>query len=160
MKSIYFLGLLIWLVTLPGELNGQEKLKKLIAERKNLQQEWQQSESRKSGIFGNRTKKDMILSNEWLTRILQKDNQIIEELELLKAIETTEIGHEKEDYKHIAQKAEADIVKLRRALTVKDEKILAEKKEKRTYEWFTLIFFVATLVLGYMYYRKRHSACS
>jgi hypothetical protein len=157
MKTTYFLGLLIWLITSPMEVNGQEKLKKLITERGGLHQEWQESESRKSGIFGNRTKKDMMMSNEWLTRILQKDNQIIEELELLKEIETTEIGYEKEDYKYIAQKAEADIVKLKRALTTKDEKILEGKKEKRTYEWTTLIFFVSSLVLGYMYYRKRAS---
>jgi hypothetical protein len=160
MKTTYFLGLLIWLITLPMEVNGQEKLKKLINERGDLHEEWQESESQKSGIFGNRTKKDMMLSNEWLTRILQKDNQIIEELELLKAIETTEIGFEKEDYKYIAQKAEADIVKLKRALTAKDEKIMAVKNEKRTYEWMTLIFFVSSLVLGFMYYRKKSSSYS
>ena len=160
MKTTYFLGLVFWLITLPVEVNGQEKLKKLISERGSLHEQWQASESRKSGIFGNRTKKDMLLTNEWLIRILQKDNQIIEELELLKEIETTEIGYEKEDYKYIAQKAEEDIVKLKRALTVRDEKILEGIKEKRTYEWTTLIFFITTLVLGFMYYRKRSSAYS
>ncbi|EPR66078.1 hypothetical protein ADICYQ_4776 [Cyclobacterium qasimii M12-11B] len=71
---------------------------------------------------------------------MQKDNQIIGELELRKDIETSEIGNEKEDYKYIAQKAEEDIVKLKRALEIRDEKIQEGLKEKRTYEWLTLIF--------------------
>jgi len=157
MKTTYFLGLIIWLMTLPMQVNGQERLKKLISERERLHQEWRESESQKSGIFGNRTKKDMTATNEWLTRILQKDTYIIGELELLKDIETTEIGHEKEDYKYIAQKAEEDIVKLKRALDTKDEKIQAGIEEKRIYEWMTLIFFVSSMVLGFMYYRKRTS---
>jgi len=157
MKTTYFLGLIIWLMTLPMQVNGQERLKKLISERERLHQEWRESESQKSGIFGNRTKKDMTATNEWLTRILQKDTYIIGELELLKDIETTEIGHEKEDYKYIAQKAEEDIVKLKRALDTKDEKIQAGIEEKRTYEWMTLIFFVSSMVLGFMYYRRRTS---
>ncbi|MBI0400928.1 Clp protease ClpB [Cyclobacterium marinum] len=128
MKTAYFLGFIIWLITLPMEASGQERLKKLITEREQLHQQWQASESQKSGLFGNRTKKD---------------------------IETTEIGYEKEDYKFIAQKAEEDIVKLKRALNLKDEKIQSGLKEKRTYEWTTLIFFVSSMVLGFLYYKKR-----
>jgi preprotein translocase subunit SecG len=157
MKTTYFLGMIFWLMTLPMEVNAQERLKKLIGERERLHQEWQESEGKKSGIFGNRTKKDMTVTNEWMVRILQKDNQIIGELELLKDIETTEIGHEKEDYKFIAQKAEEDIVKLKRALKLKDEKIEEGIKEKRTYEWTTLIFLISSLVLGFMYSRKRRN---
>ena len=138
------------------EASGQERLKKLIAEREQLHQQWQASEYQKSGLFGNRTKKDMTVTNEWLIRILNKDNQIIKELEMLKEIETTEIGYEKEDYKFIAQKAEEDIVKLKRALDLKDEKIQSGLKEKRTYEWTTLIFFVSSMVLGFLYYNKRN----
>ena len=138
------------------EASGQERLKKLIAEREQLHQQWQASESQKSGLFGNRTKKDMTATNEWLIRILNKDNQIIKELEMLKEIETTEIGYEKEDYKFIAQKAEEDIVKLKRALKLKDEKIQSGLEERRTYEWTTLIFFVSSMVLGFLYYKKRN----
>ncbi|WP_460514270.1 Clp protease ClpB [Cyclobacterium sediminis] len=156
MKATYFLGFIIWLITLPMEASGQERLKKLIGERAQLHQQWQASESQKSGLFGNRTKKDMTATNEWLIRILNKDNQIIKELEMLKEIETTEIGYEKEDYKFIAQKAEEDIVKLKRALDLKDEKIQSGLKEKRTYEWTTLIFFVSSMVLGFLYYNKRN----
>ena len=99
----------------------------------------------------------MTATNEWMTRILEKDNQIIGELELRKDIETTEIGNEKEDYKYIAQKAEEDIVKLKRAIDIKEEKIQEGLKEKRTYEWMTLIFFVSTMVLGFMYSKRRRN---
>jgi len=157
MKTTYFLGLIIWLMTLPMNVNGQEKLKKLIGERERLHVEWQESESQKSGIFGNRTKKDMTVTNEWMARILQKDNQIIGELKLRKDIETSAIGNEKEDYKYIAQKAEEDIVKLKRALDIRDEKIQEGLKEKRTYEWTTLIFFLSSMILGFMYSKKRRN---
>ncbi|GAB3666615.1 hypothetical protein GCM10028791_42450 [Echinicola sediminis] len=134
---------------------SQKKLEKLIIERQNLHQQWKASESQKSGIFGNRTKKDMISTNEWLERIILKDNQIMDELEMLKNIETTEIKYEKDDYKYIAQKQEQDIGKLKRALAEKDEDISSAKSRKRTYEWTTFIFFLSTAVLGYLYYRSR-----
>lgn len=136
---------------------GQEKLNKLITERQKLHQQWQQSETQKSGIFGNRTKKDMVATNEWMERIIQKDNQIMQELEMLKKIETTEIGYEKDDYKFIAQKQEQDIGKLKRALANKDEEISKAKSNKRTYEWTTFIFFLLSTTLGWFYYKSRNS---
>ncbi len=147
--------ILFFCLLLPLTILGQEKLNKLVTERQSLHQQWRDSESRKSGIFGNRTKKDMIATNEWLERIVQKDNQIIEELEMLKKIETTEIGFEKDDYKFIAQKQEQDIGKLKRALAEKDKEIAAQKSNKRTYEWTTFIFFLTTTTLGYLYYKVR-----
>lgn len=143
------------LLLLPITAFGQEKLNKLVTERQQLHQQWQQSENQKSGIFGNRTKKDMIATNEWMQRIIQKDNQIMQELEMLKKIETTEIGYEKDDYKFIAQKQEQDIGKLKRALAKQEEAVSAEKSNKRTYEWMTFIFFLSTVTLGVLYYKAR-----
>ena len=154
-KLLFILGLVVWLLTLPFSADAQEKLNKLVQERKILHQEWQESEKQKSGIFGNRTKKDMAATNEWMNRIIQKDNQIMQELEMLKDIQTTTIGNEKEDYKFIAHKAEADIVKLKRALQSKDSDIREEQEKTRTYEWTTLIFFISSLVLGFLYYRRK-----
>ena len=139
----------------PLAVFGQEKLNKLVTERQQLHEQWQQSENQKSGIFGNRTKKDMIATNEWMARIIQKDNQIMQELEMLKKIETTEISYEKDDYKFIAQKQEQDIGKLKRALTETEEEVAAQKSNKRTYEWTTFIFFISTVTLGVMYYKAR-----
>jgi len=148
-------NLLILFLLLPLALFGQEKLNKLVTERQKLHQQWQQSESQKSGIFGNRTKKDMIATHEWMERIIQKDNQIMEELEMLKEIETAEIGFEKDDYKFIAQKQEQDIGKLKQALADKDEEIAEEKSNKRTYEWMTFIFFLTSVTLAILYYKAR-----
>ncbi|WP_194774266.1 Clp protease ClpB [Pararhodonellum marinum] len=135
-------------------LSAQHKLNRLVQERETLHQEWQASEEKKSGIFGNRTKKDMVETNQWMERIIQKDNQIIAELELLKNIETTEISYQKDDYKFIAQKQEQDIGKLKRVILEKEEEVEGKVAEKRTYEWMTLIFFVSTLILGRLYYKK------
>src|SRR5690606_40455043 len=117
-----------------------------------------QSEQKKSGIFGNRTKKDMIATNEWMERIIQKDNQIMQELEMLKNIETTEISYEKDDYKFIAQQQEQAIGKLKRALADMEERNGEEKSKKRTYARTTSIFFLTSLTFGSMYFKSRNPA--
>ena len=99
----------------------------------------------------------MIATNEWMTRIIEKDNQIMQELEMLKKIETTEISYEKDDYKFIAQKQEQDIGKLKRALAEQEEAVATQKSSKRTYEWTTFIFFISTVALGVMYYKAKRS---
>ncbi len=141
--------------------NAQEKLNKLLSERQQLHQQWQQSETKKSGIFGNRTKKDMVATNDWMSRIIQKDNQIIEELEMIKKIETTEISHEKEDYKFIAQKQQGDIGILKRSLEAKELELMEAKSKYRTNEWAAFILFLSTSTLAYLYFngrRKRKKA--
>ena len=147
--------ILLLFLLFPLAVFGQERLNKLVTERQQLHEQWQQSENQKSGIFGNRTKKDMIATNEWMARIIEKDNQIMQELEMLKKIETTEISYEKDDYKFIAQKQEQDIGKLKRALAEQEEAVATQKSNKRTYEWTTFIFFISTVALGVMYYRAR-----
>lgn len=135
--------------------NAQEKLNKLVLERQQLHQQWQQSETKKSGIFGNRTKKDMVATNDWMSRIILKDNQIIEELELLKNIETTEISHEKEDYKFIAQKQQGDIGILKRSLEAKETELKEAKSKSRTNEWAAFLLFLTTSTLGYLYFTSK-----
>jgi hypothetical protein len=131
------------------------KLEKLVLERDQLHAEWKRSESKKTGIFGNRTKKDMIETNEWLERILAKDNQIMDELRMIGAIETTTISQEKEDYKSITLKLEQDVQALKRALESKDREIEAKLSERRTFEWTTLVFFLTSAGLGFWIYRLK-----
>ncbi|AWW30386.1 Clp protease ClpB [Echinicola strongylocentroti] len=147
--------LLLFFLLVPMIAPAQDRFEKLVKERQGLHQQWKDSEKDKSGIFGNRTKKDMIKTNEWMERIILKDNLIMDELEMLKNIETTEIKYEKDDYKYIAQKQEQDIGKLKRALDNKDEEIADVAASKRTYEWTTLIFFLTTLAAGYLFYRTK-----
>jgi hypothetical protein len=136
-------------------LFAQAKLESMLGEREKMHREWRNSESKKSGIFGNRTKKDMIETHEWMSRIIQKDNQIMEELKMLSEIEKTEITYEKNDYKFISQKQEREIAILKRALEEKEETVAEKKSDQRTYEWTTFIFFLSTLTFGYLFFKGR-----
>ncbi|GMQ28723.1 Clp protease ClpB [Algoriphagus confluentis] len=145
-----------FLLTLTQSANLESaKLEKLVAERESLHRQWKDSESKKSGIFGNRTKKDMIETNEWLERILAKDNQIMDELKMIGAIETTVISQEKDDYKTITLSLEQDVQALRRAVAERDRQIEEMLSSRRTFEWTTAIFFLSTLGFGYGLYRSR-----
>jgi hypothetical protein len=146
--------LLILLVLAPVSVFAQAKLDKLVSERNKMHTAWKDSESKKTGIFGNRTKKDMIETNEWMERIIQKDNQIMEELKLLSEIEKTEITYEKNDYKFISQKQEREIAMLKRTLAEKEGMVIEEKSESRTYEWLTFILFLSTAILAFMNWKK------
>jgi hypothetical protein len=149
--------ILAFLFVMPIVLFGQAKLDKMLSEREKMHREWRNSESKKSGIFGNRTKKDMIETNEWMARIIEKDNQIMEELKMLSEIEKTEITYEKNDYKFISQKQEREIAILKRALEEKEETVAEKKSDKRTYEWTSFIFFLSTLSFGYLYFKSKKS---
>jgi preprotein translocase subunit SecG len=146
--------LLVVLFFIPSLLLAQAKLDRMLKERDSMHREWKASESKKTGLFGNRTKKDMIETNEWMQRIIQKDNQIMEELRLMSEIEKTEINYEKNDYKFISQKQEREIALLKRALEEKDLQVVEKKSGKRIFEWTTFIFFLSTIGLGYFYWKK------
>ncbi|SFA89821.1 Clp protease ClpB [Algoriphagus aquimarinus] len=137
---------------------GQAKLEKMVKDRDALTQQWKQSESRKSGIFGNRTKKDMIETNEWLERIIQKDNLIMDELRMIGDIETTTATQTGDDYKAIAFKQEKDVQALKRAVAERDKSLDKMLSSRRAFEWTTTIFFLSTLGLGYWIYRSRKTS--
>ncbi|SDD61567.1 hypothetical protein SAMN04488104_104141 [Algoriphagus faecimaris] len=148
--------LFLWIGSFVQTESGESaRLERLVSERERLVNEWQASESKKSGIFGNRTKKDMTETNDWLKRILTKDTQIIEELKLSGRIETAVIGQEKEDYKTITLSLERDVQALKRALNDRDKTIQEMLSSRRTFEWTTVVFFLTTLGLGYWMYRSK-----
>lgn len=147
----------LWMALWQSSNLETAKLQKLLEERQVLHQQWQNSESKKSGIFGNRTKKDMIESNEWLERILAKDNQIIEELKFSGQVKTEIIGQEKDDYKTITQSLERDVQVLKRALAEKEKEIENKLSERRVFEWTSFIFFISTLSMGFWIYKMKKS---
>lgn len=134
---------------------AQAKLEMMVQERDQLHAQWKASENKKTGIFGNRTKKDMVETNQWLERIVVKDNLIIDELRLSGAIENTSISQEKEDYKSITLKLEQDVQALKRAVADRDKQIEEKVREHRTFEWVSLILFWVCLGLGYWAYKQR-----
>jgi len=147
----------LWMATFQSPNLETAKLEKLVQERQALHQQWQISESKKSGIFGNRTKKDMIETNDWLERIISKDNQIIEELKFTGKVETAIIGQEKEDYKTITQSLERDVQVLKRALAEKEKEVESKLSERRIFEWATLIFFLCSAGMAWWIYRNRRN---
>lgn len=152
--------LLLLLYFMPNQLTqaGEAKLERMIQERDALTEEWKRSESKKSGIFGNRTKKDMIETNEWLQRILVKDNAIMDELRMIGDIETTVATQTGDDYKAITLKLEQDLQAVKRAMAEKDKKIEDMLSTRRTFEWTTTFFFLATIGLGYWIYRIKRGS--
>ena len=99
----------------------------------------------------------MIETNEWLERIIAKDNLIMDELRMIGDIETTVATQAGEDYKTIVFKQEKDVQALRRAVADRDKSIEDMLSTRRTFEWTTTIFFLTTLGLGYWIYRSRKS---
>lgn len=152
-----YLAVLLFTLFQSPQFDGA-KLERMVHERDQLHAEWRASESKKSGIFGNRTKKDMIETNEWLERIVSKDNQIMDELRMIGSIETTVISQEKDDYKSITLKLEQDVQALKRAVAERDKQIEEKLSERRTFEWTTLIFFLSTLGLGWWIYRSKKAS--
>lgn len=152
--------LLLLLYFMPNQLTqaGEAKLERMIQERDALTEEWKRSESKKSGIFGNRTKKDMIETNEWLQRILVKDNAIMDELRMIGDIETTVATQTGDDYKAITLKLEQDLQAVKRVMAEKDKKIEDMLSTRRTFEWTTTFFFLATIGLGYWIYKIKRGS--
>ena len=150
------IGALLFTLFQAPQLDGA-KLERMVQERDQLHAEWRTSESKKSGIFGNRTKKDMIETNEWLERIITKDNQIMDELRMIGSIETTTITQDKDDYKSITLKLEKDVQALKRAVAERDKEIENKLTERRAIEWALVVFFLSTVGLGYWLYRLKRS---
>jgi hypothetical protein len=152
-----FIAALLFFLHQAPQFDGA-KLERMVQERDQLHAQWRSSESKKSGIFGNRTKKDMVETNEWLERIVSKDNQIMDELRMIGSIETTVISQEKEDYKSITLKLEQDVQALKRAVAERDKQIEEKLGERRIFEWTTLIFFLSTAFLGWWVYRSKKAS--
>lgn len=153
MFSIIFLFFSLFNLQVPEA--GDAKLQLMIQERDQLQAQWKESESKKSGIFGNRTKKDMLGTIEWLERILSKDNQIMDELRMIGSIESSVLGQENKDYQTIAFRLENQLQALKRAVAEKDQEIQSKVTERRTFEWISFILFLTCLGLGFWVYRLR-----
>jgi hypothetical protein len=136
---------------------GDAKLQLMIQERDQLQAQWQNSESQRSGIFGNRTKRDMIKTNAWLERILMKDDQIMEELRMIGSIESSVLGQEKEDYQTISFRLENQLQTLKRVILEKDKEIKLKITGQRNFEWATFILLLICIGSGIWIYRLKRS---
>jgi len=152
----YFILLFFWGSFL--QTFGQSRLDMLIGNREHLHHQWKKSENKKTGIFGNRTKKDLGETIQWMERIVDMDNEIIAELNLIKEREKTDIIYEKDDFKFISHKLERDVQTLKRALVTKDQEIKEKENEKRTFEWISLLLFLSTSIFGLLWFKNTFAA--
>jgi hypothetical protein len=134
---------------------GQAKLERLVSERDQLLLEWESSEVQRTGFFGNRTKKDMAETNEWLERIVKQDNLILDELRLRFSIDSSLIAQEKEDYKAITLGLERNIQSLQRAVEDRDAQLMIKKSERKIYELIFIFLLSGLMVLGYWIFKTK-----
>jgi chromosome segregation ATPase len=81
-NSVFFLFIFL---LLGNKLLAQDKIKQLLQERETLNQSYKESENLATGLFGNRSKEDMQATIKILSDILEKDNELLNEYEHLKA---------------------------------------------------------------------------
>ncbi len=81
-NSVFFLFIFL---LLGNKLLAQDKIKQLLQERETLNQAYKESENLATGLFGNRSKEDMQATIKILSDILEKDNELLNEYEHLKA---------------------------------------------------------------------------
>ncbi len=150
--------LLTYLAKAAGpEVFEKQKLKELIDLRKKNFSEYFNSIEQKSGIFGNKTKKDLRSSNEILTSIVRTDNQIIDVLNRsleYKTFEKTGYNYDKlESEARISELFKSNDTLYQQNKYLKSE-IITGKKNKLVLNW--LIFLLSTLLLvQYLYFRRK-----
>ena len=136
----------------------RKRLFELLEERRQKFEAYSTSIEKRSGIFGNKTKKDMLISNEVLTEIVRTDNNIISVLNRAvdfknyeKVSLSQEVGEntqQMENLLHATDTLEKQLAKL-----TTDQLVL-----KREAQWLkivnrTLIF--AVLLMIFLVVRKK-----
>ncbi len=85
------LGALLFFIVNISNSIAQNQLDSLTQQRYDLYQTFKEAESQKSGFFGNRTKEDQQASIDALTEIIEKDDQILDELNRMQDKSRTEM---------------------------------------------------------------------
>ncbi|EAZ82395.1 hypothetical protein [Algoriphagus machipongonensis] len=151
MKAILF----TWLLLLPLQIFAQGSIDQLMQERLHLIQNLQSEKTQKATIFGVSLEGRPTSEYQLAMRILEKDNAIIQKLQLQDRIDQSAVISENENYKTITLSQEQDIQKLKNALAQKGYEVRASQLEKRKFELASLIFFVGTMIFGWLFVKER-----
>ena len=133
MKKIFILiPLLLFTAHLKAQdsLGNITELQKLLKERKDRFEAYATSADKRSGIFGNKTKKDLEKSREILFQIVKTDNNILSELD--RAI--SHRGMAKADYSVDEAGYKQTIDRLTQASDTLNSQLIAEKEINATME--------------------------
>ena len=143
----------------------------MVNERQKLYSQYSEQIEKKSGFFGNQTKKDIKAANEILLKILSTDTRIFQELEdMIKArereVQKRKFERQDKEYTIIKKEEEVQsqsesVAKLQRTLENMRAEQAGIKKSKNTYQFLfftSLIFLVISAGgIGFLAYRKYYS---
>jgi len=131
-------------------LKDRKDLQNLLQERREKFDSYTSSLEKRSGIFGNKTKKDIQASNEVLINIVETDNRIISTLYRVmdlrnfeKSNKTYDVIKQNQNYENLLNATDT-LSKQVVALSAKN-KILKQKALK-----FQILFYAITALLIYM----------
>ena len=147
------------------------RIRAMLNERKTLYSRYSEQIEKKSGFFGNQTKRDIKEANEILLRILATDTRLFNELEELVKAKEREVQKrkfEKQDKEYSIIKKEeqvqthsATVAKLQRNLQNLQDKFDVAERKKNTYRF---LFFISTLIivlsaggLAFLFFKKYYS---
>lgn len=126
-----------------------EILYQLIEQRKTTFNSYANSIEKRSGIFGNKTKKDMQQSNVVLMRIVEIDNKIISVLNRtvdFRTYEKLNLGYDSQQHRERVNTLLKSVYVLQKQVEIlKVEQTLEINKKKRLE---TILFCVTILALG------------
>ena len=112
MKTILF----FWLLMLPIKMFAQAPVDNLLKERQRLFYQLRQESNSQPTVFGVSLKSAPSEEYQLAMRIIEKDNAIINKLQLQDRIEQSSVISQNEQYKTITLSQEQDIQKLKNAL--------------------------------------------
>jgi hypothetical protein len=158
--------ILFLLIALPVAATSEEQqpqiierqmLKELLDDRKTRFSDYFNSIEKRSGIFGNKTKKDLTGSNVILTEIVKTDNRIIQVLNRAldyKTFEKTGFNYDKlADEQRIAELLRAtDTLNTQRVLLSDTVKI--KKKQVLLWKWIAGLSAAAFIIQQFLHRKK------
>jgi hypothetical protein len=138
-------------------------LKELLDQRKERFSDYFNSIEKKSGIFGNKTKKDLTRSNDVLRDIVRTDNEIISVLNRAldyKSFEKTGFNYEKLEQDRRVTDLKNATDTLTKQLEFSSKEIVKIKKQSGF--WKTIATLEVLLFIGIFYrsYRRRKKIAS
>jgi hypothetical protein len=155
-KILLMLMCFISTVALPQKntFNDRKDLQQLLDERKAKFDSYTSSLDKRSGIFGNKTKKDIQASNEVLINIVQTDNRIISTLYRVIDLRNLETSNTKFDVLKQNQNYDnllnaTDTLSKQVSVLSDTNKALKSKTLK-----FQTLFYVALALLIFMLFRN------
>ncbi|SIN96107.1 hypothetical protein SAMN05444394_2537 [Algoriphagus halophilus] len=153
MKSILF----FWVFLLPFQIIAQVPVENLLKERQYLLYQLQETKRNTASMMELALESRPSSEGRLAMQIIEKDNAIIQKLQLSDRIDHSSILSENEQYKTITLSQEQDIQKLKNALTQKGYEVNASRLGKRKFELATLIFFIGTITFGWLFVRDKIS---